>query len=277
MSSSAVQKSLVVFGGNGFLGRRICQQGIQKGYKITSMSRSGAPPKNILPSDNQWVEKVNWKKVNIFDPETYADELATSNIVVHSLGILLEGRNYKETLNSFPGSKNSSVFCKNGVSSISPYPNPMDKSIYNSYDYMNRQSALIACREFLEKTDPFSKRTFVYISADQNFVGIPHGYLDSKRKAESEILQMKQNFENFQPILMRPSFMFDETISNDFRVILKDGLSLLNYVNKNLLNDTLSSFVRPPVSTQKVARCIFDKIEEEKFDGPVLLEEILKH
>lgn len=35
---SSIAKNIVVFGGNGFLGKRICQEALSRGYLVTSIS-----------------------------------------------------------------------------------------------------------------------------------------------------------------------------------------------------------------------------------------------
>ncbi|KAI7410360.1 hypothetical protein KC336_g12425, partial [Hortaea werneckii] len=42
-TASAVKKKLVVCGGNGFLGNRICKAAVAREWDVTSISRSGEP------------------------------------------------------------------------------------------------------------------------------------------------------------------------------------------------------------------------------------------
>ena len=62
--------SIVVFGGSGFLGRRICKELVSKGHEITSISRTGKPPSYYTGSNgtDNWANKVNWLAYTI-DPE----------------------------------------------------------------------------------------------------------------------------------------------------------------------------------------------------------------
>ena len=46
---------LLVFGGNGFVGTRVCQQALETGLSVVSISRGGRPP---LQAD--WVPRVDW-------------------------------------------------------------------------------------------------------------------------------------------------------------------------------------------------------------------------
>lgn len=50
---------LVVFGGNGYVGSRVCQQGLQMGAAVVSVNRSGRP-RNLR---GDWLDQVEWVQV----------------------------------------------------------------------------------------------------------------------------------------------------------------------------------------------------------------------
>ena len=91
-------KSIAVFGGNGFLGRKICEVGVRRGYDVASFSRHGEPPEAVV--HQPWVAKVNWEQADIFQPLTYQDKLKNYSTIVHSIGILFENQSYKKAMNS---------------------------------------------------------------------------------------------------------------------------------------------------------------------------------
>lgn len=263
---------LLVFGGNGFLGQRICEAAVKNGFQVTSLSRSGQPPKSYSRSDSQWIRKVNWQSADIFNPNTYKQHLKDTPNVVHSIGILLENESYKGIL-----SNPFSIFQRESNPLLQPrYTNPNF-----TYYKMNTESALILADTFkkaLKDNKNLQKKpTFTYISADQSFPVIPRGYIDSKRNTESELLKMR---EYFRPILMRPGFMFDESTSGMFslRSCIGDILSLLNCANKGILNKKskiVNEIIRSPVSTSQVGRCVIENIKNEKFYGIAPLEYII--
>jgi nucleoside-diphosphate-sugar epimerase len=80
-------KSLLVLGGNGFLGKAICRAGLEKGWKVSSLSRSGAPAP--IPED---LLSVDWKRGSALDEDTLMRSLERSNpdYVVHTIGTLFE-------------------------------------------------------------------------------------------------------------------------------------------------------------------------------------------
>lgn len=272
---------LIVFGGNGFLGKRICQEAVTSGYKVVSVSRSGKAPHSNELNDKQWMQEVQWTAADIFKPDSYHELLNNATNVVHSLGILLENENYKQTL-----SKSPTYDSKSRLLSFGAGPNPLKKSSpYFTYEMMNKQSAIILADTFKQKILKKSKkeqekanqRSFTYISADKGFPLIPSGYINSKREAEIELEKMQRYF---RPIIVRPGFMFDEHRNAiGPRSFIHTALELLYCGNKFLLRNKLqllNDLIRPTVSTQQVSKSVLKNIENQDFKGVVTLEEILK-
>ena len=91
-------RSILVCGGSGFLGSRICKIAAARNWNVVSLSRSGEP--SWAENNNKrpdWADRVQWKKGNVMNPETYHDALKGADAVVHSMGILLEA-DYKGVL-----------------------------------------------------------------------------------------------------------------------------------------------------------------------------------
>ncbi|CAI4654632.1 CDA_G0037580.mRNA.1.CDS.1 [Saccharomyces cerevisiae] len=272
---------LIVFGGNGFLGKRICQEAVTSGYQVVSVSRSGKAPHSNELNDKQWMQEVQWTAADIFKPDSYHELLNNATNVVHSLGILLENENYKQTL-----SKSPTYDSKSRLLSFGAGPNPLKKSSpYFTYEMMNKQSAIILADTFKQKILKKSKkeqekanqRSFTYISADKGFPLIPSGYINSKREAEIELEKMQRYF---RPIIVRPGFMFDvHRNAIGPRSFIHTALELLYCGNKFLLRNKLqllNDLIRPTVSTQQVSKSVLKNIENPDFKGVVTLEEILK-
>lgn len=271
----AVNRRLLVFGGNGFLGKRICQIASQLGVftSVTSLSRSGKPPVSIqgLAGEypHKWMKGIRWEKADIFDPESYKHHLMESTDVVHSIGIFLENASYKSMVNGQRAANN--------------------KEIKPSYKRMNTDSALLlgkTLQEILQTkslSDPaFNSQstTLTYISADNRSPLIPQDYIKSKREAEWQLSRLKP--ELYRTIFMRPGIMYDENSRNSFNLRngIVDFLSILNCTNKLLFHkrfETINNIIRPPVSTQQVARSLVSKLESPTFSGIVTLENILEN
>ncbi|KAL7500612.1 hypothetical protein ACHAWT_011244 [Skeletonema menzelii] len=55
--------SVTVFGGSGFCGSRVCKMLVDKGATVSSISKSGAPPKWF--KDEEWTKQVEWKSADL--------------------------------------------------------------------------------------------------------------------------------------------------------------------------------------------------------------------
>ena len=83
MQSSSVP-SLLVFGGNGYVGSHVCQEALAEGIPVTSISRSGKPSND----DREWVEQVEWLQADAMHPETYSERLKSCLAVVSCIGLI---------------------------------------------------------------------------------------------------------------------------------------------------------------------------------------------
>ncbi|CAM9910135.1 unnamed protein product, partial [Discosporangium mesarthrocarpum] len=72
---------VVVFGGNGFVGQRVCRAAIDLGAEVVSVNRSGPPE-----VQGEWVDRVRWVKADIFNPSDYKDELTGARGSVSCVG-----------------------------------------------------------------------------------------------------------------------------------------------------------------------------------------------
>lgn len=263
-------KSITVVGGNGFVGRKICEVGVRLGWNVTSLSRSGKQPSPVTHSDNIWISKVNWAKADLFDPASYKKYLQNQTAVVHSVGILFENQSYKQTVNSNFNFLNDIQKLGNMLKGS----NPMERESKDTYEAIQRDTAVILADNYLaEQTE---NPTFVYISAEMKPPLVPEGYLTSKREAEFELTCKK----GLRTILMRPGFMYDESepFTNNRKLFSKFvdlGYGIKSGVFGNSL-EILNKLMKPSISTEKVALKVFEKLEDPKFSGVVGLDEIAK-
>ena len=51
---------VLVFGGNGFVGSRVCEEALKTGLEVVSVNRSGAP-RHRAP----WMDQVSWVQVRL--------------------------------------------------------------------------------------------------------------------------------------------------------------------------------------------------------------------
>ncbi|OLQ00010.1 hypothetical protein AK812_SmicGene17359 [Symbiodinium microadriaticum] len=61
LDSALRGQKVVVLGGSGFVGRRICQRLVAEGAQVTSISRTGGPPSKV----GDWASSVAWKRKDV--------------------------------------------------------------------------------------------------------------------------------------------------------------------------------------------------------------------
>lgn len=260
-------KSIAIFGGNGFLGRKLCQTGVARGWDVTALSRSGTAPHAQSLADHTWISKVKWQKADLFEPESYKEHIKDKNAVVHSVGLLFENQDYKTTLNLNFNFLNEVQKLANAAKGL----NPMARDSKGTYGAIQRDLAVMLADAF----QPVAAESpaFVYISADQKIPVIPDEYITTKREAELELLCKP----GLRAILMRPGFMYDaeEPLSNTRRMLgaLVDFGHGVKQVTLGDLLGVVNKLVRPAVLTEDVARVVFEKLESGA-EGVVTLEEI---
>eukprot|EP01041_Mallomonas_annulata_P012270 gene12270-25791_t len=76
-----IAKKLLVFGGNGFVGQRVCKNAVKLGMEVISINRSGPPH-----TDQPWRKNVKWVKGDANCLAEWADEIKGASAVVSCIG-----------------------------------------------------------------------------------------------------------------------------------------------------------------------------------------------
>ncbi|KAI6005631.1 hypothetical protein EDD15DRAFT_2384340 [Pisolithus albus] len=193
-----VQKILVV-GGNGFIGSAVCRTALARGMQVTSISSSGRPyrtPKGHTPA---WVSKVEWKKADALNPETYADLLPNVDGVVHTIGILLEDGSYKAALAHGDIPKLFGAFTNRSDRGTNSFGRSNGDAGKSTYEALNRDSEPVTTHV----------RPFVYLSAeDISQPVIPARYIETKHEAEQRISRLLGDHPGFRAVFIRPSLVY---------------------------------------------------------------------
>ncbi|KOS21308.1 Uncharacterized protein ESCO_006761 [Escovopsis weberi] len=281
-------KKVIVCGGNGFLGSRICKHAVARGWDVTSISRSGEPKWDAVtssPLPPSWAHKVSWERGDILEPSTYAPLLKNADYVVHSMGILLEA-DYKGVISGkeSPISGLRKAFAaaparsspaaaadpaqqqqqQRDGSSIKP-SDPRDQF---SYETMNRDSAVTLARYAAAE----GASAFCYISAAAGAPVLPHRYISTKRDAEAAIAE---GFPAMRSVFLRPSLLYDSSrkITLGIAAAASTG-SLFNKVTGNVLGGFMGSAGLRPLQVEAVAQAAVEALAEDNIQGPVELDEI---
>ncbi|OJD10649.1 hypothetical protein AJ78_08397 [Emergomyces pasteurianus Ep9510] len=248
----AAAKRIVVAGGSGFLGSRICKSAVARGWNVVSLSRHGEPAWETITSSShapRWAKSVEWARADILKPATYKPFLKESFAVVHSMGILLEA-DYKGIIQGRESvvSGLQKFFAPSRPGSQDPLGRQEGEDLISkeasgqlTYELMNRDSAVALAQEASYDHVP----TFVFISAAGGAPVVPERYVTSKRDAEAVI---SSNLPDLRSIFIRPTFMYDSSrkltlplalggiVGSEVNTLLGGRLSFLGMMTAKPLN-----------------------------------------
>ncbi|KAI1378281.1 NAD(P)-binding protein [Hypoxylon crocopeplum] len=276
-------KRLIVCGGNGFLGSRICKYAVSRGWEVTSISRSGEPKWNTVTSSDkppQWARKVTWERADILRPATYAPLLKGADFVVHTLGILLEA-NYKNVIR---GQESPIAGLRKAFTSAPQPGNPLERNVRDdntdqdirppetkeqlTYENMNRDSAIMLAKEAARE----DVSAFVYISAAGGAPVLPARYITTKREAESAIAS---EFPRMRGIFFRPPFLYDSSRPITIPMAAMTGLgAAFNGFTRGVLGGFMGAAGVKPLKADVVAEAVVEALGDPAVKGPVEVAEI---
>jgi uncharacterized protein YbjT (DUF2867 family) len=166
-----------------------------------------------------WTQHVEWLEGDSLDPDSYADALARSDGVVHTVGTLLENTAYKTMMGKASGGDAGGspiVGLVSGLAGMAHNAQAQaqaqaqggeagtgagaamggDESV--CYEEVNRDTAAMVS---IEAADCERVRSFVFISAAHAPPFVDERYLSTKREAEDIIQDLAPDL---RPIILRP-------------------------------------------------------------------------
>ncbi|MCJ1258871.1 hypothetical protein MMC24_006705 [Lignoscripta atroalba] len=268
------KKKIVVCGGNGFLGSRICKSAVARGWDVTSISRSGEPAWSSVtssPDPPPWSTSVSWQKADMLKPATYKPMLKDADAVVHSIGILLEA-DYKGVLTgkeSIWGGL-SRAFSATKGGSQNPLERqegeelrPQEKDGQLTYELMNRDTAITLAMEASSQNVP----SFVFISAAAGTPILPKRYITTKRDAESTIAS---SLPKLRSIFLRPGFLYDSSRTFTLPIAFFGSAgSMVNSMIGGRLTWLAGAAVEKPLKADLVAEAVIEAIGDDSVKGVV--------
>ncbi|KAJ5726689.1 uncharacterized protein N7483_008046 [Penicillium malachiteum] len=271
-------KRLVVAGGSGFLGSRICKAAAARGWSVTSLSRSGEPRWETVTDSStrpSWASSVEWAKADLLKPGSYKSFLTGATAVVHSMGILLEA-DYKGVVQgrepivgglqrAFSSSKLGSQDLSSRKEGEALEPKERDGQL--TYELMNRDSAIALAQESSLEHVP----AFVYISAAAGAPVLPARYITTKREAEETIAS---TLPELRSIFIRPGFMFDSSRKFTLPIALGGFVTseLNTFLGKKL--GFLGAMAEKPLKVDTVGEAVVEALEDESTRGAVGTKQI---
>ncbi|CAJ2509912.1 Uu.00g058120.m01.CDS01 [Anthostomella pinea] len=274
-------KRVIVCGGNGFLGSRICKHAIARGWDVTSISRSGEPKWNTVTSSATpppWAHKVSWERGDILRPATYAPLLKGADCVVHSMGILLEA-DYKGVLQ---GQVSPIAGMRKAFTSAPQPGNPLERNVAGgeedirpretrdqlTYENMNRDSAIMLAKEASRE----GVGAFVFVSAAGGAPVLPTRYITTKRQAESTIAS---EFPRMRGVFFRPPFLYDSSRPITVPMAAMTGAgAAFNGLTGGLFGNFMGAAAVKPLKADVVAEAVVEALGDETVKGPVEVPEI---
>ncbi|KAI0383050.1 NAD(P)-binding protein [Hypomontagnella monticulosa] len=275
-------KRLIVCGGNGFLGSRICKYGVSRGWEVTSISRSGEPKWSAVTSSSTpppWAQKVTWERADILRPATYSPLLKDADFVVHTLGILLEA-DYKNVLR---GQESPLAGLRKA---FAPAPasragNPLERNVKDdedirppesadqlTYETMNRDSAIMLAKEAASQ----NASAFAYISAAGGAPVLPSRYIITKREAESTIAS---EFPRMRGVFIRSPFLYDSSRPITVGMAAMTGAgALFNGATRGVLGGFMGAAGIKPLKVDIVAEAVVEALGDPAVKGPIEVPEI---
>lgn len=213
---------LVVFGGSGFLGQRVCQEAVKRGWNVSSVSRN--IPHHLMET-SLWGRRVNWIRGNVLEG-SFMDSLPSSghlndcDAIVYCLGSLFDRVDYKKFLNDARGVQVEDKAATGGGGGGGG-DSMLEKLNYKgALDVANAavKAKNISNTIASSSSSSSSSLPFVYISADprafpMNFItqftnpflkgdGESSKYLATKLHAERDLISLASSV--IKPIIIRP-------------------------------------------------------------------------
>jgi nucleoside-diphosphate-sugar epimerase len=251
---------MLVFGGTGYLGSRICKEAVNNGFSVVAASRRGQNP---LPDDDI-LSQVEWESIDAKDAPAVKSliQRVDPDVVVHAVGLLFDIDSGLAQFNLVvSGSKST----------------PGDSS---TYDVITRQTALnafgalqeIAKRPFKNPLAADRPRTFVFTSAaEAGWPEVAGGetmdkiapdwlkrYLAAKRSVESAL----KSQSDVRTLIYRPSLIWSWGKLDVLPIIpIFNAAAALGvpFVDKTVQVDTLAkSIVKGVLSSEEGVKRVGD-------------------
>ena len=258
--ASSKKGTILVLGGTGFLGQAVCQQALQEGFEVTSLSRRGLPPS----SSNT---KVDYRTGDATNPECVKNILKESTDyvgMVHCIGLLLDGASGLGDWNQWAS----------GSGSI-----PSADSTYDAITRQTALNALEAARTYAQE----QQRTLPFCFTSAAEAGWPEmtggpfveqyltpdflqRYLTAKRAVEHELLSSSShsNPNDIRPIVVRPSLIY--SLDRPQSYVPVGAFAALHAVGV--------PFVDPPVTVQALAKAIVTSLQQDSVSGVLRYDRI---
>ena len=242
-----------------YVGSRVCERLVKRGYDVTAISRRGVNPKPDSPELSQ----VNWVSGDATDPNTVNNIVKDADAVVHSIGLLFDVDSGLANLNTIVSGSGSLP------GDASTYDNITRKTMFNVIDAVEKKSVLASLTKkkfpvaFVSAAEAGWPEVTLGSTVENNLA--PEWlkkYLVAKRAVEERLT----NSDVIRPVINRPSLIWDWTKFDVLPVIPVFNLASaigIPFVDKTVRVETLADSIVAGLedeSVQGVQR--FSQMEE---------------
>lgn len=208
-------KSLLVSGGNGYVGNYILKNSALRYPAVTHLSMSRRGELRHGDSIVHGLRNVEPVKGDCLDQATYPKELAECGAVIHCVGTLIEGKKWEQ-----------------------------------SYDAMNKQTAIRLAEKFNEIAGERGEKLPFVLMSSEKAPPFLNEYLTSKLEAEQFIFEQCPNLFG---VTIRPGFIVDKD-ERAWSAPLAPVVDLISNLNDSIVKKTPLSkpldFLFPAHSTK---------------------------
>ena len=302
--------SLLVVGGNGFVGRVVCRRAVQRGIKVIGLSRSGRPD-----LEESWTDEVRWIRADAGNPEEIRTvfEENTCSSVISTVGTMVDAtwpsgarQLYLDLKSSFqsrggggggPGGAGLSglvnLFAGKPASDVGQGVNRTHQASEHSdthendridrsqdtYEHLNRDVHLVVAAEAAAREEV---KSFVYFSA------VPPNVLNSKiplvqryftTKMDTEVALSQYDEGTLRCTILRPTVMYDD---EHLHTLAPAALSKASALLDSLVfarfgfRDVPHLLPTPPVFVDTVADCAVESALNEDIGGILDVKEMIR-
>ncbi len=84
-----MRRTLIVFGGSGFIGKALCEEALKRNFSVISISKHGKPH-----VEKSWMAhpSMTWYAIDIFKDNSWKKLLSTETLCINLIGILFENK-----------------------------------------------------------------------------------------------------------------------------------------------------------------------------------------
>jgi len=261
--------TVAVFGGSGFLGRRICQTLVHEGHSVISVSKGGKPSPyycndNTGAGNSNWSDKVDWRShcihpTNVNESEGTKTELSSSSPLLPSLvdDVSLE----------LPPI-DAAISCIGNVNPAEEWDKLTFFGLAFDDTLLFQQNGLVnECAAKIAKRSGAHRFVFLSVSYEvaKMLEGPIDGYMSGKRHAEQCIYDLFGDEGN--SIVLGPSLMYggnrfasfgklySQVVRSPLAKGYVDGMNALRELSSTPVEDWVEQSVfSPPVDVRTVAR-----------------------